>query len=338
LIFNQILEDLHDPATATNRRSKGSHRYRILSLTLPEQDQKADMLPSDYVVRCENYGIPQARHRVILLGVREDVPLDGFKPLKSSPMATVGEAISDLQKMRSVLSNRVTPSEDIATWKSALAAFPLEEIELGGYFRGKEKLLQELRCNLRKIESKKKEPDVSPGGTQRTASPKEWVDLHSWYRLGLEEAEILKVLNHEPRSHMCEDLWRYLFLSTFATVYEITPPLGELPSELLPKHKNLVTFLDRFRVQVRTKPSTTITSHISKDGHYYIHYDALQCRSLTVREAARLQTFPDTYYFCGPRTTQYQQVGNAVPPLLAYQIAQIVFGLIESVHEFSDHG
>ena len=139
------------------------------------------------------------------------------------------------------------------------------------------------------------------------------------------------VSQHQARGHMPSDLWRYFFAATFARVEGRSPCLRDFPTELWPDHANVQRaiadnslFSDRFRVQLADRPATTVVSHISKDGHYYIHPDPLQCRSLTVREAARLQTFPDNYFFEGPRTAQFHQVGNAVPPLLARQIGALV--------------
>jgi DNA (cytosine-5)-methyltransferase 1 len=100
-----------------------------------------------------------------------------------------------------------------------------------------------------------------------------------------------------------------------------------LPQRLI-KHKNTTSFTNRFQVVNGDGIANTIVAHIAMDGHYYIHPDINQNRSITVREAARIQSFPDDFYFEGGRTAAFKQIGNAVPPLMAEEIAKKIKLLI----------
>ncbi len=107
----------------------------------------------------------------------------------------------------------------------------------------------------------------------------------------------------------------------------------DLPEELK-THNNTTSFLDRFKVVAGNNQFChTILAHISKDGHYFIHPDYNQARSISVREAARIQSFPDNYYFEGSRTAAFTQIGNAVPPLMAKAIARAIFEELEDLNE-----
>ena len=105
----------------------------------------------------------------------------------------------------------------------------------------------------------------------------------------------------------------------------------ELPDKLK-THKNVTAFLDRYKVLAGdVRCSHTMIAHIAKDGHYFIHPDIEQCRSISVREAARIQSFPDNYFFEGSRAAKYVQIGNAVPPLMAKGLASEIMNMLEEI-------
>lgn len=270
----------------------------------------------DFIVRAEDFGVPQARHRVIIIGIRKDLAprsgtlsLPGERPTK----ATVADVISAMPKLRSRLSR----DDTAAHWRAAVIR-QIDRAITAVASLGSEDLLSAMTVQRAAFSARNEQwasisTEASAWGVDCPSALMEWLDDP---RLGV-------TLNHQARSHMESDLARYFFSAVFRDVSGRPAKMKDFPVALAPEHLNWETgkFADRFRAQGWDGPSTTVTSHISKDGHYFIHPDPQQCRALTVREAARLQTFPDNYLFLGNTTQQYVQVGNAVPPFLARQIA-----------------
>lgn len=319
--FDLILSDLKHPNDVKRKDTDEPLSYKLFSLSKKQIDDSGEMEPKDFVIRSEEYGIPQARHRLIIFGIRSDIYKSSPDVLeKVKTYIPIDNVIGDLPRLRSGLSKEKDSEEK---WRETVKAIT-QENWLGT-------LSDDLKLAIIR-EAEQVEEGLSRGGA--------FIKLRKNRKIptGIEryiDASLDGICNHETRSHIREDLHRYFFAAVYAMVYGRSPILNDFPKELLPKHKNIqevlssTIFSDRFRVQISGKPSTTVVSHISKDGHYYIHYDPSQCRSLTVREAARLQTFPDNYLFEGNRTQQYHQVGNAVPPMLAYKIAEIVYKVLE---------
>lgn len=318
LVFEMLMEDLSSLGTGHG------HVYEIRAIRI--EDGKARLLEaehrSDFIVRAEEFGVPQRRHRVIIVGIRSDLASGASKACidVSGTGHTVADAIESLPPLRSGLSRG---HDSTAAWRETV----VESARLLARIH-RSKNDAPLRAQFSTLAKDLKRGSLPP----RTSAtlPPGYGTANDGLLRWLERSELRAIAQHETRGHMASDLGRYLFAAVFGDRRGFSPKAADFPLVLSPDHRNWHSgvFNDRFRVQLADKPSTTVTSHISKDGHYFIHPDAAQCRSLTVREAARLQTFPDDYLFLGNRTQQYVQVGNAVPPLLAWQIARLLLNAV----------
>jgi DNA (cytosine-5)-methyltransferase 1 len=325
VIFTQVMADL--------RAAGGAGNYELFALSAATpQLPGSPPRPQDFIVRAEQHGVPQARHRVIIVGLRRDVvdrlPDHLFPRLeRRNEHVALDKVIGAMPRMRSGLSK----ADDASAWKAAIGeSLALVEASLDGLPpRRKSAIREELRGVKREYEALATHGRTGFGGA---ALPNDCpADLALWLR----DPHLTHLPQNDTRGHMPSDLARYLFAACYGLVFGVSPKAPDFPEALAPNHRNWESgkFNDRFRVQLADRPSSTITSHIAKDGHYFIHPDPSQCRSLTVREAARLQTFPDNYTFLGNRTEQYVQVGNAVPPFLALQIAKAILPIFEHLDE-----
>jgi DNA (cytosine-5)-methyltransferase 1 len=325
-VFDRVLDDLSEV---------GNGAYRLVPIC-PRSETTMSLglahpSASDFVVRSEDHGIPQARHRVIIVGVRSDISVFLSNEIMNSGLlaplehtVTVRDVIAPMPRLRSGISGGKDSDEN---WRSEVSRL-MREIsntdtklprDKAAVFR---KFGRKIALGVAIAQKLRRRTGGPYGGVGRQCSN----DLKSW----LVDTRLTRFPNNETRSHMLSDLGRYFFASLYGRVAKVSPKASVFPRELSPRHRNWRSgkFADRFRAQLWNGPATTVTSHISKDGHYFIHPDPSQCRSLTVREAARLQTFPDNYFFKGNRTEQFVQVGNAVPPFLAYRVAVVLHELL----------
>lgn len=327
-MLSSSVEGLAIFETVMNDLESAGEGYRLFALSGAERELDRPA-PRNFVLKTEDFGVPQSRHRVIIVGIKRSIAVkipEEFLPFlpKKKLKSTVRDVLSGMPKLRSGLSK----NDDILAWYSALAA-AIESVKscLDNYKgSNKSKFLSELG----RVETSALNKNKKRASKARAPYPK---SISDDLQVFLTDERIQALSGNETRGHMDTDLARYLFASCFATAEGRSPKAHEFPKDLAPNHANWGTgkFSDRFRVQRWDAPATTVTSHISKDGHYYIHPDATQCRSLTVREAARLQTFPDNYHFLGNRTQQFVQVGNAVPPYLAKQIAEALLPVFDYI-------
>jgi DNA (cytosine-5)-methyltransferase 1 len=360
LIFEQIKEQLVRPERTRNEQ------YDIYSL-VSEPDVEASKShgpiyydDSKYVINASKHGVPQARKRVILLGIKHKYGrVTHFMNEEVAPPPTTSELLDGLPVLRSGLSKRSQNEEDtLNNWKSIwednrnrlitiLSDTKEKDYIANRDLKNKEEKTHNSRLKqisnafantvreLQKLEFPTRLSSIGGGkgndhfcsleNSTNLFSPafvKKHSELHAWLDKDLKGAA-----NHSTRDHMASDLLRYMFSAAWANAHSDLkspfPKSKDYPQALSPDHKNWESGhqADRFRTIGSDMVPLTITSHLRKDGHAHIHYDTAQNRSLTVREAARIQTFPDDYYFEGARGWQYQQVGNAVPSFLAKKIA-----------------
>lgn len=234
------------------------------------------------LLNAADYGVPQIRERVILIGVRKDIDY-----------INVNQIYSDIRKTN---SNDDENLPDYFTVKDAIADLP--------------KLLPGESANKVIAESK---------------------NTKNAYLEKISNDSSL-VYNHEARKHNAQDIERYRILSSHKNwqlkdLQNVRPDLVHHD----PKH-----FGNRYTVQEWDKPGKTVVAHLYKDGNLFIHPDPKQARTFTVREAARIQSFPDDFVFEGSRTQQYKQVGNAVPPLMAEAFAKTLKNYLDKIREHKD--
>ena len=252
----------------------GNHIFpRIIQALGNKYDVISD--PTVLIHNTADYGVPQMRKRVIIMGVRKDID-----------KTSVTKLYNDVIK---------TP------WNPET---PLEEREGRKKFVDVKQAIGDL-------------PAVEPGNDASTENFDYPCDNAFLRRIG--KKGVYPLMDHIARRHNALDRERFTVMIhnhwTFGQLRKNMPQY---------EHEHARVFDNSYVVQWWDMPSKTILAHIHKDGFQFIHPDEKQARSFTVREAARIQSFPDDFVFAGSRGEKYKQIGNAVPPLFAEALAKSV--------------
>ncbi len=281
-----------------------------------------------FLLNAAHYGVPQHRWRIFFVGFRSDL---GHRAIPRPPPRThrapvllEGIALPDDRWMIAGESiPEVTNPKPAITVRQAIGDLP----KLKGHLR--EEDLEDQRLPLRRPPSPYVQTIRSWPGLQAAETVS-----GNWYRNNQRDFPIFRLMASQDRFPEARAIGFQRFQEHLSTMSP-PPRVGTaawkvLKDEFVPPYRN-DAFHDKWRKLDADQPSWTVTAHLQKDTYSHIHYDNRQARTITIREAARLQSFPDAIDFAGNYGEQFRQIGNAVPPLLAKAIAEELFQQLEEL-------